>query len=757
MQPISVASAVMDPSALPQMVQRPVATSVTRRGRDGSGHEFFGGRDCIGERVPERKTRGNPRRKSAARSVRASRRNATRAEAGDSVLHAQNVDGFRLRGRMSALHQECSTESPGELASSRFPLLGAVQFFRGHTQQNRGLREIRRDQISQRKQLEEGGLGIRTQQSVAAGSNHDRVDHQRRSPPFVRSTNAAPGARHDLDDLARKKHSRFGGRNREVFEDRLQLRFHESGAYALQISNSHGVLRRHGRKDGRAKTAESVEGLQVRLDPRAATAVAARNRKANGRATGLHASFREPLAGPSSPLELRAQAHFCGRPPTSRRRTDDMHREPGVFRVRGGNPLSGRIRPQGNKNEALPLIAAACMTAEPVVLRNLPDIEDVSIMLEIVRRLGVSVERPDERDPTAVRLQAPQDLASDLPLDLVVRLRGAVTLAGPVLARTGRVFLPKPGGDRIGRRRLDTHILALRALGANVKTFPDGYELTCDRLKGADILLDEASVTGTENALCAAVVAEGETVIRNAASEPHVQGLCHLLVAMGAKIEGTGSNILRVQGVKQLRGAARRIGPDYLEVGSFISLAAVTGGELLIEEADLPNLRMIRLVFSRLGIETRVEGENLLVPADQDLHIEMDLGSAIPRIDDAPWPGFPADMTSVALVTATQCRGTVLIHEKMFESRLFFTDRLISMGAQIVLCDPHRALVVGPSPLQPAVVSSPDIRAGMAMLIATLCAQGESVIQNVVQIDRGFSRIDERLRALGADIQREES
>lgn len=434
-----------------------------------------------------------------------------------------------------------------------------------------------------------------------------------------------------------------------------------------------------------------------------------------------------------------------------------MHKEPSVFRVQGGNPLSGRIRPQGNKNEALPLLAACCLTAEPVVLRNLPDIEDVSIMLQILRSVGVSVERLDPKDPTAIRLEAKGELSPELPIELTTRLRGAVTLAGPLLARTGRVFLPRPGGDRIGRRRLDTHILALKALGAQVKTFPDGYELHTEQLKGADILLDEASVTGTENALCAAVVAQGETVIRNAASEPHVQGLCHLLVAMGAKIDGIGSNVLRIHGVKELRGAARRIGPDYLEVGSFISLAAVTGGELLIEEADLSNLRMIRLVFSRLGIETRAEGENLLVPADQTLKIEMDLGGAIPRVDDAPWPGFPADMTSVALVTATQCHGTVLIHEKMFESRLFFTDRLISMGAQIVLCDPHRALVVGPSPLMGAVVSSPDIRAGMAMLIAALCAQGESVIQNISQIDRGFSRIDERLRELGALIERHEA
>ena len=302
---------------------------------------------------------------------------------------------------------------------------------------------------------------------------------------------------------------------------------------------------------------------------------------------------------------------------------------------------------------------------------------------------------------------------------------------------------------------MDTHILALEALGAKVKIFPDGYELQCSQLRGTDLLLDEASVTATENAVCAAALADGDTIIRNAASEPHVQGLCRMLNSMGAKITGIGSNILRITGVESLKGAPHRIGPDYLEVGSFIALAAVTGGEILIEDADLENMRMIRLVFSRLGIETRAEGDALLVPGDQSLEIVTDLGGAVPRIDDAPWPGFPADMTSVAVVTASQCKGTVLIHEKMFESRLFFTDRLISMGARIVLCDPHRALVMGPSPMTGAVVSSPDIRAGMAMLIAALCAHGESTIQNIIQIDRGFSRIDERLRSLGADIVRE--
>ncbi len=428
-----------------------------------------------------------------------------------------------------------------------------------------------------------------------------------------------------------------------------------------------------------------------------------------------------------------------------------------MFRVQGGNPISGRIRPQGNKNEALPLLAACVLTNEEVILNNVPAIEDVLLMQQILRSLGITVEEVTPGDPSRVRVHAENDPAGELPADLATRLRGSVTLAGPLLARNGRVFLPRPGGDRIGRRRLDTHILALQALGANVKIFPDGYELSCEQLRGADILLDEASVTGTENAVCAAVVAEGETILRNAASEPHVQGLCRMLNAMGAKIDGVGSNILRITGVEKLKGVPFRIGPDYLEVGSFISLAAVTGGDLVIEDADLENMRMIRLIFSRLGIETRPDSQSgsLHVPSDQSLEIVPDLGGAVPRIDDAPWPGFPADMTSVALVTATQCKGTVLIHEKMFESRLFFTDRLISMGARIVLCDPHRAVIMGPASLMGAEVSSPDIRAGMAMLIAALCAQGESTIQNIVQIDRGFTNIDERLRSLGADIIRE--
>lgn len=425
------------------------------------------------------------------------------------------------------------------------------------------------------------------------------------------------------------------------------------------------------------------------------------------------------------------------------------------FRVWGRTPLSGTIHPQGNKNEAMPVMAASVLTDEPVIIENLPPIEDVAILESILREIGVTVDPRESGLRQTVTLQAKGKLNPSLPVELGSRLRGSVTLAGPLLARCGRVVLPNPGGDRIGRRRLDTHMLALQAMGARIKQSPAGFEIQARQLKGADILLDEASVTATENAVCAAVLAEGRTTIRNAASEPHVQGLCRLLNKMGARIDGIGSNILKIRGVKSLHGTRYRIGPDYLEVGSFIALAAVTRGELLIKDADLGNLSMIRLVFSRLGIQTIPEGRDLRVPGKQKLKIVNDLGGATPRIDDAPWPGFPADMTSVALVTATQCRGTILIHEKMFESRLYFTDPLIGMGARVVLCDPHRAVVIGPERLKGSRLVSPDIRAGMAMLIAALCAEGESVIENIVQIDRGFAQIDTRLREIGAKIERE--
>lgn len=423
------------------------------------------------------------------------------------------------------------------------------------------------------------------------------------------------------------------------------------------------------------------------------------------------------------------------------------------FKVSGGVPLKGRVRPQGNKNEALPLLAACCLTDQPLTLENVPAIEDVLVMKEILAAVGVDLTA--DSNPAIIRLQAKGELRTDLPEVLCSRLRGSVTLAGPLLARLGRVVLPKPGGDRIGRRRLDTHLLAFQALGADIQSTPEGYEVRADRLTGVDLLLDEASVTATENAVCAATLAQGKTTIRNAASEPHVQSLCHCLNKMGARIEGIGSNLLTIQGVEQLQGAHHRIGPDYLEIGSFISLAAVTGGELEIADGNCPDIRMIRLVFDRLGIPTVARGEDLMVPRQgRTLEIESDWGGAVPKIDDAPWPGFPADLTSVALVTATQCHGTILIHEKLFESRLFFTDSLISMGARIILCDPHRAVVIGPDALHGMRVSSPDIRAGMALLIAALCAEGESIIQNIGQIDRGFANIDDRLRQLGARIQR---
>ncbi|TGK18167.1 UDP-N-acetylglucosamine 1-carboxyvinyltransferase [Leptospira fluminis] len=423
------------------------------------------------------------------------------------------------------------------------------------------------------------------------------------------------------------------------------------------------------------------------------------------------------------------------------------------FKISGKNPLSGTITPQGNKNEALPVLGAICMTPGEITVENIPLITDVLMLLEVLRHLGLEVE--DKGGGTFLFRNRGQ-IKSDLPYELCSKLRGAVTLAGPILASTGRVFLPRPGGDKIGRRRMDTHLLALQSLGATIEVFPDGYEIKADRLRGTDILLDEASVTATENAVMAAALAEGTTIIRHAASEPHVQQLCRFLNSAGAKISGIGSNILTIEGVSSLTAPEKkhRIGSDYLEVGSFISLAAVTGGEIFIRDVDLEDIRMIRMVYSRLGIEVRPQDGGILVPSDQQMEIIPDYHGATPKIDDSPWPGFPADMTSVALVTATQCKGTVLIHEKMFESRLFFVDNIIAMGAQIILCDPHRAIVIGHSRLYGQKVASPDIRAGMAMVIAALCAEGTSYIHNIVQVDRGFQEIDTRLRSLGAHIER---
>ncbi|RLC54799.1 MAG: UDP-N-acetylglucosamine 1-carboxyvinyltransferase [Chloroflexota bacterium] len=420
------------------------------------------------------------------------------------------------------------------------------------------------------------------------------------------------------------------------------------------------------------------------------------------------------------------------------------------FIIEGGHPLSGTVTASGNKNAALPLLAACLLTDEPVILHNLPAIGDVQTMGELLADVGVSIEK---LDPHTWRVHAREVRTSELSRDLFGRIRGSITLAGPMLARTGAVHLPRPGGDVIGRRRVDTHFLALSALGAEVST--DGtFRLRGGRLYGADILLDEASVTATENAIMAATLAKGTTIIRNAACEPHVQDLCHMLCNLGAQIEGIGSNTLVIHGVERLGGGEYIIGPDYMEVGSYIALAAVTGGKLLIKNAAPEHMRMVALVFERLGVRFEARGNDIFVPAEQSLTIVPDIGGAIPSIYDAPWPGFPADLMSVAIVLASQSGGTVLIHEKMFESRLYFVDKLIAMGARIILCDPHRCVVQGPSPLHGDEMESPDIRAGMALLIAALCAEGQSIIRNIRQIDRGYEQVEEKLRPLGARIRR---
>ena len=421
--------------------------------------------------------------------------------------------------------------------------------------------------------------------------------------------------------------------------------------------------------------------------------------------------------------------------------------------IDGGVPLSGVVTASGNKNAAFPLIAASLLTDQPVTLRNLPNISDVRAMLQIMEGLGVEI---DHAEPHAVTLRA-RNLRSAAPDPaLLRRIRGALVLMGPLLARAKQARFGSSGGDQIGRRRVDTHVLGLQALGAVVDEGGPDLVLRAERLRGADILLDEASVTATENVVTAAVLAEGTTVIRNAASEPHVQDLCHLLTKMGARIEGVGSNVLTVHGVGSLGGAEATLGADFMEVGSFLALAAVTRGEIEIRSAGVEHMRMALLVFRRLGVEVQVRGEHLFVPGGQSLAVTADFGNAIPRIDDGPWPAFPADLMSVALVTATQASGTVLFHEKMYESRLYFVDRLIGMGARIVLCDPHRALVHGATRLrgEPQGLPSPDIRAGMALVIAALCADGRTVIRSVEQIDRGYEDIDAKLVALGARVTR---
>jgi UDP-N-acetylglucosamine 1-carboxyvinyltransferase len=422
------------------------------------------------------------------------------------------------------------------------------------------------------------------------------------------------------------------------------------------------------------------------------------------------------------------------------------------YLIDGGVPLNGTIKASGNKNAALPCIAAALLTDEPVLLRNIPDIEDVQVMLEVYRALGGETE---SLGPNSWRLTLRNIKSSTIPQEQAKKIRASILFAGPLLARTGKAVLPPPGGDVIGRRRLDTHFLALTELGAKVKTNNE-FTFSAKTLLGADIFLDEASVTGTENAVMAAVLAKGKTILTNAASEPHVQDLCNMLVSMGARIEGIGSNILTITGVKKLSGCEFEIGADFMEVGSFIGLAAATGGDLHIEGARPQDMRPAKIAFGKLGISWAHEGSIIHVPKGQMLEVNCDLGGMIPKIDDAPWPGFPPDLISIVIVVATQIKGTVLIHEKMYESRMFFVDKLIAMGARIVLCDPHRAVISGPAKLHGSELISPDVRAGMAMIIAAMCAEGKSVIRNVYQVERGYEHLTERLAALGARITRKE-
>jgi UDP-N-acetylglucosamine 1-carboxyvinyltransferase len=424
-----------------------------------------------------------------------------------------------------------------------------------------------------------------------------------------------------------------------------------------------------------------------------------------------------------------------------------------AFLIEGGRPLSGHVIAAGNKNGALPILAACLLTAEPVTLSNVPRIRDVETMIELIATLGVDIEWSGANE---VRVEAAQIDTVELDDKLARRIRTSLLLAGPLLARERRVVVPPPGGDVIGRRRIDTHIHALAQLGAEVR-IGRRYVMETDGLQGESILLDEASVTATENTVMAAVTAPGETALYNAACEPHVQDLCRFLGRLGAQIEGIGTNRLHITGVERLTGGQWRIAPDHIEVASFIGLAAVTGGELTIDETRVADLDPILPAFRKLGVRIETRGQSVRIPADQELVVEDDLGGQIPKIEDGPWPLFPADLTSIALTMATQARGIVLIFEKMFESRLFFVDKLVNMGARIILCDPHRAIVSGPARLYGQRMESPDIRAGWALLIASLCAEGESTIGNIGQIVRGYERIEERLRALGARIERAES
>jgi UDP-N-acetylglucosamine 1-carboxyvinyltransferase len=423
-----------------------------------------------------------------------------------------------------------------------------------------------------------------------------------------------------------------------------------------------------------------------------------------------------------------------------------------AFLIEGGYPLKGEVTPSGNKNAALPLLAACLLTDEPVVLHNVPQIGDVQVMRQLLETMGVKI---DDLKPNTWRVHAEEIRDCDLDPDLARQIRASVLLAGPMLGRKGGVDLPPPGGDVIGRRRVDTHLMALKRLGAEVKYGEKEFSMRAPNgLSGTKILLDEASVTATENAIMAAVFAQGESMILNAASEPHVQELCVFLNQMGANIENIGSNSLKISGVEKLHGGEHTIGPDYLEVMSLIGAAVITGGEITIRDAAPEYLAMARLVFNKLGVDWEIDGHDIFVPTDQKMKVEFDIGEKIPQISVMPWPAFPTDLMSIAIVVATQCNGTVLFHDWMYETRMFFIDKLVSMGANIILCDPHRSIVQGPSQLFGEPLESPDIRAGLALTLAALSAEGTSRIRNINQIDRGYERIDEKLQSLGAHIQR---
>ena len=423
------------------------------------------------------------------------------------------------------------------------------------------------------------------------------------------------------------------------------------------------------------------------------------------------------------------------------------------FVIQGGIPLQGDITPSGNKNAALPILAASILTQEPVILNNVPEIRDVHVMTALLKSLGAQVEKIGSN---TIKIVAKDIQPSLLDPELCKKIRASILLAGPMIARSKKLSLPPPGGDVIGRRRVDTHIIAFRSLGASVEYHPDErlFKFYAPELIGNNILLDEASVTATENAIMASVLAKGDTIISNAASEPHIQELCQFLNKMGADIQNIGSNRLYIHGVQKLHGTVHEIGPDYLEVVSYIGASVVTHGSIRIKNAGVANLDMIRTVFNRIGVDWITDKEDIIVPAEQELHIKPDLGNAIPEISVMPWPAFPTDLMSIAIVVATQSTGSVLFHDWMYPGRMFFTDKLVGMGANVILCDPHRCIVQGPTTLYGEKLESPDIRAGMALLLAALAAKGQSTIKNIGQIDRGYEKVDIKLKKLGAKIER---